>query len=137
MLRFFLSLDQQNVVKAQFFDTINGTFVLELLTLLLKIGETYIAEEGFAGMHAGSQNGKVLVAISRFYPFPVYRQVAQEIFENGLCVYGIAFEKFGQERGIETFVENEPCTDILHDYCNFFVCRSLSRYMYDLHMNPR
>jgi len=107
MLGSFLSLDQQNVVKPQFFHTINGTFVLELLTKFLKISKTYISEQSFAGMYACSQNGKIFTVVGCLYTFPVDRKIPQEIFEDSLCVYGIAFEQFSQEGGVETFIENK------------------------------
>ena len=92
MLGFFLSLNQQNVIKPQFFHTINGTFVLELLTKFLKVRKTYISEQSFASMNACSQNGKIFCVIGCFNTFPIHRNIPQEIFEDSLCVYSIAFE---------------------------------------------
>src|ERR1700761_8142284 len=115
MLRSFFSLYQQNVIEPQFLYCINGTFVLELLTQLLKISKTYITEQGFTSMNTCSQNGKVFILVSRLHTFPVHRQIAQKIFKYCFCVHGITFEKLRQETGIQTFIENKPRRDILHD----------------------
>ena len=92
MLGSFFSLDQQKVFKPQFFHSINGTFVLELLTKFLKVRKTYIPEQGFAGVDACSQNGKIFIVVGCLYTFPVNRKIPQEIFEDSLCVYSIAFK---------------------------------------------
>ena len=92
MLSIFFTLAQQLIIDLQLLPTINGTFVLELLAEFLEIGKTNIPKQGFASMDAGSQNGKIPVIESSFNPLPVYRQIPQEIFEHGFCVYGIAFE---------------------------------------------
>ena len=75
MLSSFFSLDQKDIIHPKLFRTINGTFVLELLTLLLKISKSDITEECFAGMNAGSQYGKILTVIGSFDPLPIDRQV--------------------------------------------------------------
>ena len=40
----FLTLDQEDKFQPQLFCSINGTFILELLTEFLKISKTYISE---------------------------------------------------------------------------------------------
>ena len=92
MLCFFFTLNKKNVIHPDFFHSINGTFILELLTELLKICKSHITEQCFAGMDTRSQCGKVLAIIGIFYARPIYRQIFQEIFEDSFCVYSIAFE---------------------------------------------
>ena len=92
MLSSFFTLYQENVFNPQLFRSINGTFVLELLAEFLKIGKSNIAEEGFAGVNCRSQSGKIFTIVGGLDALPVYRQVFNEIFKNGFCVYGIAFE---------------------------------------------
>jgi hypothetical protein len=116
----FFPLNEKDIVHPQFFRTINGTFVLELLTKLLKIGKTDIAEQGFAGVDACSQDGKIPIVVSRFYTVPVYRKIFEEIFKDGFCVFGIALEEFFEERGVKVFVEDERGSDFLH-ICNFCI----------------
>jgi len=92
MLSSFFALYEENVVNPQFFRSINGTFVLELLAEFLKIGKTDVAEQGFAGMDCGSQSWKIFAIVGVFYALPVNWKVFKKIFKNGFRVYGIAFE---------------------------------------------
>jgi hypothetical protein len=92
MLCPFFALYEENIFNPQLFRSINGTFVLELLTEFLKIGKANVAEEGFAGVNCCSQSGKIFTIVGGLDALPVYGQVFQKIFKNGLCVYGIAFE---------------------------------------------
>ena len=100
VLSLFFSLDKKDIVHSQFFRTINGTFVLELLTLLLKIRKTDIAEESLASVDACSQDGKIPVMVSRFYPLPVSRKILEKIFKDGFCVFCITLEELFKERRI-------------------------------------
>src|ERR1700744_125358 len=121
MLCFFFSLNKKNIIHPDFFHTINGTFILELLTKLLKVSKSYITEQSFASMDAGSQSGKVFCVVGCFYASPVYRQVLEKIFEDRFRVFSISLEQFLKESGIEVFIKNERRSDFLHN-CNF-LCR--------------
>src|ERR1700759_948289 len=135
MLCFFFSLDEEDIIHPELVHCINGTFVLELLAKLLEIGKTYISEQCLTSMNGCSQRGKILAVVSGFDPLPVNRKVFQEIFEDGFCVNSIAFEQFGQKGGIQAFIKNKFCTDLLHGCCNFFVVFPLSDYMYNVHVS--
>jgi hypothetical protein len=84
------------------------------LAQLLKIREADITEERFASVDAGSQNGKILILVSRLDAVPIVRKVPEEVFENGLSIAGIAFEQFREEFRIEAFIEDKCCRDIWH-----------------------
>src|ERR1700733_6541209 len=121
-------------LQGQLLHIINGTFILELLAQLLEIREADITEQCFAGVDAGSQNGKILILVSHIDTVPVYRQVSQEIFENGLCIAGIALEQFREEFRIEAFIENKHGRDIWHGAAIFLLAIRLNiictMYMY-------
>jgi hypothetical protein len=96
-----------------------------LLTELLKICKTDVAEQCFAGVDACSQDGKIPIMVSGFYPFPVYRNIFEEIFKDGFCVFSIALEELFEKGGVQVFVEDEWGSDFLH-ICNFFFRYALS-----------
>jgi len=66
--------------------------------------------------------------VSGFNPFPVHREIFQEIFKDGFCVFSIALKEFFEEGGVKVFVEDERGSDFLH-ICNFFVRYALSTYV--------